>query len=48
MEKFILDNPYISEKQKQVLEQKLETQQKLINKLLEERNSNQSSIKITL
>lgn len=48
MEKFILDNPYISEKQKQVLEQKLETQQKLINKLLAERNSNQSSTKITL
>ena len=39
---------YISEKQKQVLEQKLETQQKLINKLLAERNSNQSSTKITL
>lgn len=39
---------YISEKQKQVLEQKLETQQKLINKLLAERNFNQSSTKITL
>lgn len=39
---------YISEKQKQVLEQKLETQQKLINKLLAERDSNQFSTKITL
>ena len=39
---------YISEKQKQILEQKLEAQQKLINKLLAERNSNQSSTKITL
>ena len=48
MEKFILDNPYISEKQKQILEQKLEAPQKLINKLLAERNSNQSSTKVTL